>query len=423
MSRAKIRGIYSTALTKLLLDNGFTIVQPSIEIEERFNLPRCNEQSDIEIYDKIDAQGVKAIGSSDSVKAFCNLLKEFDDVVIRKYTFTLNGIYKGLIKSWEPRLKMAIVDIGVSEGLLGIKIEKPQEKEAIVQVKKFSENNKIPILSNKIKLSGKYLSIVLDKNFKSNNYDLDFEFFKIWENLKPRGLKIFLTPLALNQSLDSLKEEIKSLIKTWKFIVDKAEKEKAPATLMEGKWIIEVEFPWLSKKELDKIRKTVLPTVENHHYYKAYGKNLALEVDIAEKFLKEGKPYSEVEESLKKFVEESYPQEGSIISIEHVKLDGSILSLGKARVESFDKKELRIKLLRTIKSNGLYDGLDVLKEPGDIAISDVKIGEWYLKTMYYAKNGTLKGTYINFNTPIELYPNKIRYIDLEVDLIILPNGQ
>lgn len=432
MKKVKIRGIYSTALTKLLLDNGFTIVQPSIEIEERFHLPKCEEKFNIEIHDKADHQGIKAIGSLDSIEALYGLLKKFDDVVIRKHSFTLNGIYKGLIKSLDSRLKMAIVDIGLTEGLLKIRSskiiqEKQKEKEIIVQANKFDENTRTLILSDRIKLNGECLTIVFNEEFKPKeglkDYDLSFKFLKIGKGLKSQGFEIFLKPSALSKPLKDLKNEAESLIKTWNLIVEKAKKEKAPTCLMEGCWMLEAEFPWLSKKALDRIRGTVVPTLENHHYYKAYGKNLALEVDMAEKLLKEGKTNEEIEKSLRNIVEASYPQEGSIISIEHVKLDGFVLSLGKARVESFDKENSKIKLSRIIKSNGLYDGLQVPKEAGDIAISEAKLGEWYLKTMYYSKEGVLKGTYINFNTPIELYHNKIRYIDLEIDLAILPNGQ
>ena len=31
--------------------------------------------------------------------------------------------------------------------------------------------------------------------------------------------------------------------------------------------------------------------------------------------------------------------------------------------------------------------------------------------------------YINLNTPIELYPYGIRYVDLEVDVCVWPNGR
>jgi len=45
--KAKVRGIYTTALTKLLLENGFEIVQPSQAIKSRFGIPDNNEPPDI----------------------------------------------------------------------------------------------------------------------------------------------------------------------------------------------------------------------------------------------------------------------------------------------------------------------------------------------------------------------------------------
>lgn len=33
-----------------------------------------------------------------------------------------------------------------------------------------------------------------------------------------------------------------------------------------------------------------------------------------------------------------------------------------------------------------------------------------------------RGAYINLNTPVELYPNRIRYVDMEVDVCVLPDG-
>jgi len=51
--KAKVRGIYTTALTKLLLENDFQIVQPSQTIRVRFGIPDNNEPPDLKIKDRV----------------------------------------------------------------------------------------------------------------------------------------------------------------------------------------------------------------------------------------------------------------------------------------------------------------------------------------------------------------------------------
>jgi predicted RNA-binding protein associated with RNAse of E/G family len=75
-----------------------------------------------------------------------------------------------------------------------------------------------------------------------------------------------------------------------------------------------------------------------------------------------------------------------------------------------------------MRSNGFYDGLGVKKEAADKAVSETKIGEWSITTKYFSQNGDWKGTYINLNTPAEVYPKAIRYVDLEVNVCIQPDG-
>jgi hypothetical protein len=112
-----------------------------------------------------------------------------------------------------------------------------------------------------------------------------------------------------------------------------------------------------------------------------------------------------------------------LIEIQHVKLDGEVLNLGKAVIEAFDHPRSLIRFRRVFKKKGIYDGLKVEKVPDDYAVTEAKIGEWYFKTRYFAKDGRYKGTYINLNTPIELYSYGIRYVDLEVDVCVWPNGR
>jgi len=284
LAKTKIRGIYSTVLTKLLLDNGFAIVQPSVTVRERFGLKENDEFPDLEVYNRQDKQGVQVSGTAEAVNAFTSILQScLDDVVIRK--------------------------------------------------------------------------------------------------------------------------------------------GEAPATLLKGSRYIDVEFPALSKKKLDEIRGSVTPTMDGHHYYKACGVYVSSALDMAEKLLEKGGSSEEVEKLLKRTIRANYPIVGSLIEIEHVKLHGKVFSLGKAVIEAFDHSKSLIQFRRVFKKKGIYDGLKVEKDPGDYAVTEAKIDEWYFKTQYFSKDGRYKGTYINLNTPIELYPHGIRYVDLEVDVCVWPNGR
>ena len=198
---------------------------------------------------------------------------------------------------------------------------------------------------------------------------------------------------------------------------------EAPATILEGRRYVDLEFPALSKENLDKIRGSVTPTINGHHYYKACGVNISSALDMAEKLLEKGGPREEVEKLLKQTIRAKYPIVGSLIEIEHVKLHGKVFNLGKAVIEAFDHPGSLIRFRRVFKKKGIYDGLKTEKAPSDYAVTEAKIGEWHFKTRYFAKDGRYKGTYINLNTPIELYPQGIRYVDLEVDVCVWPNGR
>jgi protein associated with RNAse G/E len=273
--KVKIRGIYATALTKLLYDHDHDIVQPSEMIAQRLGLEGLEEEPDLSIHNRYDLQGVVAKGSTDDIDALSTILqKKLFDVVISK---------------------------------------KPEAS-------------------------------------------------------------------SLN-----------------------------------------IEFPWNSKNQLDMIRGTLLPTVPKHHYYKACRGAISSAVDMAERLLIQGRAPQEVETQLMQTIEPYLPYEGSEISVEHVKLSGPTLNLGKAVIESYNDSS--IMYVRDMKSNGIYDGLEIEKKAGDYAYTMIKPGKYYTETRYYSKSGRFKGAYINLNTPVEFYPTKIRYVDLEVHRCVFPDGQ
>ncbi|MEM2110463.1 MAG: DUF402 domain-containing protein [Candidatus Bathyarchaeia archaeon] len=312
MINVRIRGIYSTALTRLLLENGFRIIQPSMPIKERFNLQdELDEivQPDLDIYDRLDRQGVNVVGDESSAETLASLLQDkLDDVIIRRRFSTI-----------------AKIDYMESQTELGINLQET------LRAKRTSNSQR------KIRL--------------------------------------------------------------------------------------DIEFPGSSKKKLDSIRSLVTPTLEGHHCYKACNSRVFSLVEMAEKMLEKGCSYKEVESLFKETVAREFPSEGSQIGIEHVKIDGKIFSLGEAKITKLDSEKGHIRVFRVFLKPGVYDGLGTLKEPGDYAVTDMTIGGWSFRTRYYSKDGIYKGTYINLNTPIELYPTKIRYVDLETDICLRPDGK
>lgn len=74
-AKLKIRGIYSTALTHIFLERGFTIVSPSAAITERFALAPVTDAEEVTIYDRSDKQGVVVEGEREKVAVIVEALR------------------------------------------------------------------------------------------------------------------------------------------------------------------------------------------------------------------------------------------------------------------------------------------------------------------------------------------------------------
>ena len=74
--RVKVRGIYTTALTKLLLNSGYAIVDAPSEIRQRFSLPPTDEAPEILIRDREDHQGIEITGEPERLSLLIRLIQE-----------------------------------------------------------------------------------------------------------------------------------------------------------------------------------------------------------------------------------------------------------------------------------------------------------------------------------------------------------
>jgi Ribonuclease G/E len=425
LMKVKIRGIYSTALTKMLLDNDFEIVQPSLTIKNRFGISGNSAPPDIKIKDRYDLQGVRVLGTSDAVKKFQSILHSaFDDVLTREWRVSIDGIYKG--KPLESDEYTVYVDLG--SGVIGrlprSEFVMAEDKPLLVQVERKRIGAKQPVLTTKLKIVGNYAILAQNSkvgvSLKIRDLKKREELYALGKTLAPDGWGIIWRESSANQSRETLENEIKELVAKVKILNEKASHAEAQALLIEGLGFMDVEFPYFSKKSLDKLRASVSQTLDGHHFYKCCGNEASAALEMAEKLLEKGQDRNEVEKSFEEALFCKFPEEGSLMDVEHVKLSGIVFHLGQATIESLDDEQ--IKYSRIIRSDGFYDGLGVKKEAGDKAVSETKMGEWCITTKYFASNGDWKGTYINLNTPVEIYPKAIRYVDLEVDVCIHPDG-
>ena len=389
-SKVRIRGIYSTALTYILLhhkelskphritkellhDHDFQIVQPSIAQQERFGLERREEPPDLDVHDRSDRQGVQALGEAEPLNAFISILRVLlDDIIVRRW-------------------KVAI-DLNAKKSIPG--------KYAVL------------IPGCQVKISRK----IRDRQTR-------FRLRKLGEELATSRWGILWRTAAADQPPHVLRNEVADLTKKWQDIAGGVVGLEAPAMLWEGSRYADLEFPALSKKKLDEVRGFVAPTINGHHFYKACGGRVSSALEMAEKLLEKGNSQEEVGELFEQTVGAEYPMRGSLIEVEHVKLDGRVFHLGMARIEDLDGDLSLIRFRRVFEKGGTYDGLGTRKEPGDYAITEARVGEWHFKTRYFSSGGCYKGTYVNLNTPIELYPYGIRYVDLEVDVCVWPDGR
>ncbi|MFH1486920.1 MAG: DUF402 domain-containing protein [Chloroflexota bacterium] len=185
---------------------------------------------------------------------------------------------------------------------------------------------------------------------------------------------------------------------------------------------LELEFPLDAKRTLDEIRHEQVPTLPGHHQFRSIDSE---RLDAAEEELqKHPEAREQIARRLKEELVYSGYAQGNELRIEHVKPDGKVLWLSEGEIVSFDGEKGLLTLKRArFKGRAVYDGLRVPKEEGDYAITEAREGAWVLKHRYFARDGVPKGDYFNINTPIEVYPDRIRYIDLEVDVVRWPDGK
>jgi hypothetical protein len=407
----KVRGIYSTALTKFFIDNGIEVVDPSETVNERFDLNCESNSADVLVYDKEDMNGITVNGSG-SERIATILQSYFYDTAVKK--IETGAIYAGRIKRIDTRQNNLYVDLGNGEeGILSLHdywgFLREGEK-LLVQVKGMVRGMKL--LSTKLRLFGENTILIKDGFTKVSKHIRNQaerqRLTRIAGSVKIEGWGILWKSHATGKTDAELVTEINKLAEKEKAL--KAEfNDSGPRMLESGTSMHIIDFGSLSKQGLDKLRSSVTLTIPGHHFLKSGGYTVL--TDFAEAL---EKPDEFVVARINSVLKADGPRPGMTYEIVHKKPGSRDLTFrGTVEESSEDKIVIRRKLV----PGGRLDGIGASINDGDYALTTFRPNSWYVVHKYFGKDGFKKGVYVNINTPVEVYPRFARYIDLEVDVV------
>ncbi|VVB74638.1 RNA-binding protein AU-1 [Candidatus Tiddalikarchaeum anstoanum] len=411
----KIRGIYSSALTQLLLKNKIKVSSPSENVKDSFKKAKFDEDYDTIIHDLADKNGI-VIKGEESEKVTKVIMDDVEHVAVKKEES--GHIYLGKIIKLDPNTKNIHVDLGLKKiGLLPLKDYWGYVKEGekiLVQLKE--EDPECYTLSTKIHIFGPD-TVLIQKGFtklSSNIRDREesVRLNKITDEKCKEGWGILWKSSAQDKKDDELKKEIDDLYKDYDKIKEKFEKEEGPKLIRKGLITVYMRFDKTAKETLDALRREVKPTVENHHTYKT--DNFHNVVDFSENLIKAGFNEKKLNKEIESFVLSKAPKEGDLYLAAEYRLDGTTNFL-KGRIEKRDENKIVLK--RFMKSGSKYNGLDIIFDRGDYALTELKKDAWYTKHSFYSEDNKLKGEVYIINTPVELQTEKAATINLELAVV------
>jgi len=435
----KIRGIYTTAIVRLMMKKGYRITYPTEVIRRRFGLEERREVPEVEIFDNIrERQGVVIVGKERGVREVREVFREeFEESIIRDSESGWNTICKGEVIKVLDGGRGVIVEVkdgsksfqGILDGYDG------REGDEVIVAVKFPNFGYIRAkLSRNIVIPGEHVILIKADEPRISRKIKDI---KRREELKEISRRVNLISDEWNllwrtsaevAGIKELEEEVEELNKVLDEVLKKLEGENGNEVIIyKGLPGFYIEFPWSSKRRLDKLREEVLETITGHHYLKSVGSEYMMVVDFAELLLKRNGEREEwVRKTFEEFIRRNMINRGKV-GIEHVKIDGRVFRLSPGLITEIERngEEVMFVLERNFRGDGsrLYDGLRVPIENGDYGRTELKLGKYYYKTEYYSRNGELKGIYYNINTPVEVNRDVIRYVDLEVDVVQMPDGK
>ena len=429
--RVRIRGIYATALTQLALDRGFQVVQASRIIADRFGIPQLSLPADVTIKNSDEEPSeLLVVGYTWAAERVLEVLRE--ELPYSFYwvsSLPLHSTVKArVLGSTGDGTCLAEVD-GV-EAVLDTGECPPQGSTVVAGVVRPGVRpGEKPVLRPGARVIGDYAILYeataprVSVSEHVRDREKRAELMALAAEYTSRGLSVHWRSSSRYATAQELREELARLEKMLREIRERAEKGD-PGVYSTGETVALVRLSLPDKKKLDQLRARTTPTAPLHHSLKSSAPSLSDIVDFSEKLIPHGVEDGKILAGLLDFLAERLAQRKTI-ELVHVKPDGTVVKIGPGRIQSIEQRGegLAITIERRVRGRGVYDGLGVEKEPGDVIVSEIDTNTWTIIHKYYSRDGAYKGSYININTPPEIGDQGIIYLDLEADVVHLPSGE
>jgi protein associated with RNAse G/E len=445
---ARVRGIYATALTRLLLDADHTVVDASPPIRRRFDADFPAGPPDLTVETTDDRQGVGVRGPEAAVTATRDRFTEVAADAMAWTDPTPSGaVFDAEVTATGER--GAVVALGGTtdhEGFLPYRNVGPRVETGDVvcaqvrtSVPPWAENR--PTLGTGVRVDAGLVTLEPGAGTRVDARDDEAarELAGMLDLLgiePPSGWRAVWAPAALEADAEALEHAVDRATDEAARLtaaIDDASSAADPgavtgvrddgATAREGALARPHTGAWIwfgreSRFALDEVRRRVTTTMPGHHRIKAGTASASTGVDFAEAVCDpDGDaafPFAAVRAGFG-------PTVGDALRIEHGKPDGRRITLGEGTVTAIDDRTVTVE--REMSPGGRYDGLDTPRRTGDVAVTKLAEGRWWYPTTYRGADGTVRGTYVNVCTPVEVFPKAARYVDLHVDVIKHPDGR
>ncbi|MFW9992743.1 MAG: DUF402 domain-containing protein [Candidatus Odinarchaeota archaeon] len=427
----KIRGTCATALSKVLLDAGQNVTEASSKIKERLGLKSGEGvHPDALIFENKFHTGLECRGKLAAIEKFQTILLPvlYSPFILRP-VIAPGAILKA--KTLETTSNDVSLDVGqdfpgsvLSENL------KAQTGQVLLvtPAKPLLRPSKQYYFTTKLTIVGKRMNLLVNErmhNFsrilpEQRKQELLSMPFQLDDLSLPCALRF--RSAAMHGTAAELLKELQELKDQFNQVLKMSDTASSGSILYPGEPTIYFFLTHLDKELLDSVRKTITPTIRGHHIWRGGSERLSNHVTLLEKIVAKNPDLEGLLiEAFREFLLEKI-QEKRTINIIHWKPTGNYYHLGSAKVIEADSEKLV--LHREVFTKGIYDGINVAKEPGDLIRTIIPVGggNWWLKHEYYSQKGEPKGIYYNINTPVELDLNTIRYFDLIVDVVRCPNS-